>query len=202
MTDSEVLFVLYLIAVRLSTIAAGVMVIRYGYKLFAAGVFKADTGGATTELAGRVGEYELKFKRATPGAVLGLFGAIIIVIAIAAAPPELTRQKKIKVEGKGQTRTTTIETIDRMRGQDIELNKLLKEAAEYKEKQQTAKAINAYQQAIRLMARPMNELARLYMGADRFVDAKALAEVAVMMNPSDHDFDISLEDIKDSMEEK
>lgn len=202
MTDSEVLFVLYLIAVRLSTIAAGVIVIRYGYKLFAAGVFKADTGGSTTELVGRVGEYELKFKTAAPGAVLGLFGAIIIVIAIAAAPPELTRQKKIKVEGRGQARTTTIETTDKMRGEDIELNKLLKEAAEYKEKRQPAKAINAYQQAIRLMARPLNELARLYMGADRFVDAKALAEVAVMMNPSDPDFAITLEDIKDSMEEK
>ena len=202
MADSEVLFVLYLIAVRLSTIAAGVMVIRYGYKLFAAGVFKTDTGGATTELAGRVGEYELKFKTATPGAVLGFFGAIIIVIAIAAAPPELTRQKKIKVEGKGQAKTTTIETTDRMRGEDIKLNKLLKEATEYKEKRQTAKAINTYQQAIRFMARPMNELAHLYMGADRFVDAKALAEVAVMMNPSDPDFAITLEDIKDSMEEK
>jgi tetratricopeptide (TPR) repeat protein len=202
MIDSEALFVIYLTVVRLGTIVAGVMAIRYGYKLFAAGVFKVDIGGATTEMAGRVGNYELKFKTAAPGAVLGLFGAMIIIITIAAAPPELTRKKKIKQEVSGQGLKTTVETTERMRGEDAALNRLLKGAAEYREKGQTAKAIGAYQQAIRLLAIPMNELARLYMESDRFEDARVLAEVAVMMNPSDPGFAITLEEIRDSMEGK
>lgn len=177
------------------------MVIRYGYKLFAAGVFKADTSRANTEMSGRVGEYELKFKTAAPGAVLFLFGAIIIVLAIASAPPELTRQKKIMHERVGAGRTTA-ETTERMRGEDIALGQLLEEAAKYKGKGQNAEAIRSYQQAIRSMARPMNELARLYKESNQFEHAKALAEVAVMLNPSDPDFTITLEEIRRSMEKK
>jgi hypothetical protein len=48
----------------------------------------------------------------------------------------------------------------------------------------------------------MNELARLHMEAERFEDAKALADVAVRMNSSEPEFAITLEDIRTSMEQQ
>lgn len=55
MFDYNSLFLAYLILVRLAIITAGIVSIHYGYKLFAAGVFKIDMGRATTEMSGRIG---------------------------------------------------------------------------------------------------------------------------------------------------
>jgi len=195
MFDYNSLFIIYLTLVRLALIVSGIAVINYGYKLFAAGVFKMYMGGAATEMSGRIGNYEFKFKTAAPGAVLCLFGAIIIVVTMVATPPELTRGKKTKEETNGTMRTTTVEITEKMRGEAIAFNLLLKEAAEYKKNGDEAKAISTYQQAIRQVTVPMNDLAQLYTKANRFKEARKLAEVAVMMEPSVPDFGITLESI-------
>jgi hypothetical protein len=201
MFDYSCLFVVYLTLVRLALIAAGIGAIHYGYKLFGAGVFKMDRGGANTEMSGRIGDYEFKFKTAAPGTVLGLFGAVIIVVTMLAAPPELTRDKKTKEETSGITRTITVESTEKMRGEAAALTQLLKEAAEYKKGGDDAKAISTYHQAIRLLTVPMNDLAQLYAKAHRLNEAKKLAEVAVMMDPSVPDFGITLESINRSLKE-
>lgn len=89
MNSQDPLFVIYLLFIRLATIAAGVVAIRYGYNLFVSAVYKVDTSSKNTVIAGRIGDYELKFSIASPG-------AIIISLSIAAAPPEIKRNQAIK----------------------------------------------------------------------------------------------------------
>lgn len=201
MFDYNSLFLAYLILVRLAIITAGIVSIHYGYKLFAAGVFKIDMGRATTEMSGRIGDYEFKFNTAAPGAVLGLFGAIIIVFTMVVTPPELTRDMKTREETSGTTQVKTVETKETMRGEDAAFKKLLNEADKYRMGGDGAKAISTYQQVIRQVTVPMNDLAQLYIKSDRLKEAKKLAEVAVMMDPSVPDFRITLESINNSLGE-
>ena len=187
MNSQDALFVIYLLSIRLATIAAGVVAIRYGYKLFVSAVFKVDTSNNNTVITGRIGDYELKFSTASPGAILALFGAIIISLSIAAAPPELKREQTIKHQNESGKTSTTIQTTESMRGEDIPaLQKHLEKANDYKEKQQAANSIREYQQAMRIISKPMSELSELYLKTDRLENAKKLAEVSVLMNPSNH----------------
>ena len=194
-------FVIYLTLVRLALIGAGIVAIHYGYKLFVAGVFGTNTSGATTEVGGGIGNYQFKFKAAAPGSVLGLFGAVIIVFTMVAAPPELTRDRKTTEETTGTTQTTTVENRETMRGEAMAFQQLMEEADDYKKVGNDASAISAYHQVIRLVTVPMNELARLYTKADRYDEAKKLAEVAVMLDPSVPDFAITLESIDRFLQE-
>lgn len=196
MNSQDTLFVIYLLSIRLATIAAGVIAIRYGYKLFVSAVFKVDTSNKNTLIAGRIGDYELKFSTASPGAVLALFGAIIISLSIAAVPPELKRNQTIKHQNESGKTSTTIQTTESMRGEDIStLQKHLEKANNYKEKQQVANSIREYQQAMRIILKPMSELAELYWKTDKLENAKKLAEVIVLMNPSNHDYSNMLDKI-------
>lgn len=196
MNSPDALFVIYLLSIRLATIAAGVVAIRYGYNLFMSAVFKVDTNNKNTVITGRMGDYELKFSTASPGAILAFFGVIIISLSITAAPPELKRDQTIKHQNDSAKTSTTIQTIESMRGEDIaSLQKHVEKANNYKEQQQVANSIREYQQAMRIISKPMGELAQLYWKTDKLESAKKLAEVTVLMNPSNHDYSNMLDKI-------
>jgi len=201
MVDSDALYVLYLLVVRIGTIVAGIAAIRYGYKLFAAGVFKADPDAAKTELSGRVGDYEFKFATAAPGSVLALFGALIITMTMLAAPPERSRDAVETVQDQATGVTRTVESHERMRGEGGEFEKLTQTAAELQQAGATVKALQAYEQALRLAAEPMHELAKIYLELERFEDAKTLAQVPVMLNPSQPNYRFTLDTIKGKLGE-
>jgi|GEM_PF-6803578 len=195
MISHDALFVIYLLSIRLATIAAGVIAIRYGYKLFISAVFKVDSD-SSTQIIGRMGEYQLKFSTASPGAILGLFGVVIICFSIAAAPPELKREQTFQQQNENGKSSTTLQTTVSMRGEDITaFQKHLAKAYEYKEGQQVANSIREYQQAIRIISKPMNDLADLYLQTGKFENARKLAEVSVLMNPSNHDYANLLDEI-------
>lgn len=69
---------------KIAVVAAGVGSIYLGYRLFSAGVFAAPAPGKqSAELEARVGEYKLTFRRAAPGTIFALFGAVLVGITAA-----------------------------------------------------------------------------------------------------------------------
>jgi hypothetical protein len=190
--DADTMYIAYLAVIRLATIAVGLAGIRYGYKLFAAGVFKADVDALSTEVTGRAGEYEFTFKTAAPGSVLALFGAAVIVATMAAAPPGRTREARTVDEDRLAGTTRTSETKEVLRGEGADFATRVEEARRFREAGQTASAIRAYERAVGLATEPIHELATLYLQVPRLKDARDLAEVALMMSPSNPDFQITL----------
>ncbi len=186
MNQIDSLFILYLMAVRLATIGAGIAAINYGYRLFAAGVFKhGDSGG--TALTGRVGEYELTFKTAAPGSVLALFGASIIVFSVVFSPPEFSRNEKTTVDDPTKSVGYMHEREYRMRGDLADFEPTVNEANALRAKGNTAAAMRTYRQALQIASDPMQDLARMYFEVSRLDESKALAEAAVAIEPGNPD---------------
>lgn len=79
-------FLAYAAAFRLAVIAAGVVAIVLGYKLFVKGVMPE---GRTSASAG-LGDVQLSVRNAAPGTCFALFGAAIIVFMLAQGGPELS----------------------------------------------------------------------------------------------------------------
>lgn len=199
MFDSESMFILYLMVVRIVTIFAGVSAIRYGYKLFSAGVFKTNPDTTETELSGRAGDYEFKFKTAAPGSVLALFGALIVIVTMTSSPPERTKKTHKVIEDLRQGTVATVQTSDQMRGEVGEFEKLTKIAHGFIQNGETIRALEVYEQAIRMTTEPMHELAKIYIEIERLEEAKKIAQVPNLLNPSEPDYKITLDTINNKL---
>ncbi len=85
MMDLPAIFLIYATLFRLAVIAAGVLIIVLGYRLFAQGI----AASASSETAASGGGFSLTLKNAAPGTSYALFGAILISVSVIKGSPEL-----------------------------------------------------------------------------------------------------------------
>jgi hypothetical protein len=84
-------FIIYLAIFRVGVLAAGVIAIWLGYRLFRPGLGAAvKTGDGETSLEATVAGNTLALKGAAPGTFLSLFGVAIIVAMIVTGSPSMT----------------------------------------------------------------------------------------------------------------
>ncbi|MCW5213309.1 hypothetical protein VU04_10420, partial [Desulfobulbus sp. TB] len=83
--DSLVGFYIYALMFRLAIIAAGIVSIVLGYKLFADGA--VSEGG--TDVNAQADRFKLILRNAAPGTIFAAFGAFIIAVMLFQGNPEL-----------------------------------------------------------------------------------------------------------------
>jgi len=188
----EALATLYLTLVRVSIVATGIVSIVCGYRLFLAGVFGMTPGTSPTNVSGKFAGVEFTLKSVAPGTCFALFGAAIVAITITGAPPQF-----------GQSRTSTI-TADSatmsealtMRGSRLSIEELVEQAKRAESQGEKKKAIENYQEALRKIAEPLNNLAWLYHEEGQDQNAEPLAVLAVQFGSHDPEFSDTLARIR------
>ncbi len=185
-------FLIYAALYHVAVIAAGVVSIVLGYRLFVRGVMPGDG----TDAHASAGDIKLTLKNASPGTVFALFGAVIIGATVTVGRPELAMQRLDELDEQTGARTQTLST--RVRGTDslgfVEssrgFDKLVREGRERRRAGDVEGAIEAYASALSnstvtlaQAARPVNELARIYVDEDRIEEALTLARLAYQIDP-------------------
>ncbi|CAN2043184.1 Tetratricopeptide repeat protein [Candidatus Magnetomoraceae bacterium gMMP-13] len=204
-------FIIYLILFRLSIITVGAISIVLGYRLFCRGILSEGSSGSAFE--GKVGSSQFILKNAAPGTFFALFGVIIICVMVASGSPEMTLEFINKAEqnkartsenetqpdifsaqlrgDKGGLAATTQKGIDYEQKKDTEkaigdkggLVAATQKGIDYEEEKDIEKAIEAYKEALNMLADPMNYLAWLYHEQGERDKALPLARLAVEIAP-------------------
>jgi hypothetical protein len=187
--DIAPIFLVYITLFRLAIIAAGVISIALGYRLLYRAVGRADGGDQGASFEANIAGSGFTLKNASPGIFFALFGVLVIGIMFAKGSPELTLETlkhAALLEGKeGPEPPTTRLTL---RGEDPTLPALIQKGIEAERQHDTARAMAAYQDALNLMAAPMNHLAWLYQQQDKFDDGLPLAQLAAQLSPGKAEF--------------
>lgn len=174
------LFVVYLILFRLAIIIAGMISIFLGYRLFVKGVEPVSNAGAGTDISARIAESRFSVKNAAPGTCFALFGVVVISIVFARGGPELTL-KRIQDAANAGVRTSEL----RMRGDGGSgIKAATLKGTQLERQHDIDNAIIAYEEALFLMARPMNNLAWLYQTQGRIEEALPISRLAVALAPN------------------
>jgi hypothetical protein len=169
-----------------------------GYRLFLAGVFGVAPGASPTTVSGKFAGVEFTLKSVAPGTCFALFGAAIISITITGAPPQFGQSKTSTVT---QESTTVSESLT-MRGSRLAIEELVEQAKRAESQGDKRKAIESYQEALRKIAEPLNNLAWLYHGEGRDQDAEPLAKLAVQFGSHDPQFSDTLTKIRKAGQKK
>ena len=185
MLDSDVLGALYLIIFRLAVVAAGIVSIFCGYRLFLAGVFGQVSAKSQTQVEARFSGVQLTLKSAAPGTCFAFFGVIIIATMMFSAPPQFNRSHITTSLPSGETTETQVVG---MRGYDRALPEFVEDAKRAEKMGDKKKAIKDYELALRLVAEPLNNLAFLYHDAGRDNEALPLAKLATQFAPTESEF--------------
>jgi len=171
-------FVLYAMTFRLAIIAAGIVSIVLGYRLFTIGT---QTGGGgpqgTTFDASLVGS-KFALTNAAPGTFFALFGVILISVMLAQGNPQLNLKDLSESEqGANATGVT-------LRGSaPTKLEDAVQKGLEFDKNKDTANAVASYEEALTLQATPMNQLAWDYLQQGKAEAALPLARLAVQLCP-------------------
>ena len=83
--DLSTSFLIYATLFRLAVIAAGVLIVVLGYRLFLQGLAASNESDAALEGGG----FKLTLKNAAPGTSFALFGAVLISVMVIQGSPEL-----------------------------------------------------------------------------------------------------------------
>ncbi len=188
----ESTFVLYLILFRLAIITAGVISIVLGYRLFCRGVWPDAGPGKGTSVDAKIAGSRFTLKNAAPGTCFAMFGVLIISIMFASGGPELTLNmlKGIAQTGTSMEDSTRTEKFSlKLKSKEKDaLHTLTQKALHFEEQEDTANAIAAYEDAISIMAEPINNLAWLYQGQGNMKEALALSRMAVQLLPNNANY--------------
>ena len=184
-------FILYLTLFRLAIIAAGIVSIVLGYKLFVRGVW--PDGGGGTEVDAKVGSSQFTLKNAAPGSVFALFGVIIIAVMFASGSPELTL-KMLQEAGKAQTDSShsTISELTLKSQYNGSIESLIWQGREKYRNGQIESATRDFEQAIEKSSIAINALAWLYLQNGEAKKALPLALVAVSADSNNADYQDTL----------
>ena len=181
--DLAASFVVYLLVFRLAIVAAGVVSVVLGYLLFVTGVWSgpghASGAASGSELEARAGGYRLTIRNAAPGTCFALFGAAIISTMLVQGRPELVLRNLSQLPESGIQSTEL-----QMRGDRQDAVRMATQRGlQFEEQQNAGGAIAAYEEALAILAAPMNNLAWLYLKDRRPVDALPMSRVAVALTP-------------------
>ena len=182
-------FIVYVTLFRLAIIAAGVISIVLGYRLFCRAVEGADGRDQGTSLTANIAGSSFTLKNAAPGIFFALFGVLVISIMFAQGSPQLmldTLQNAARIESGGKPEPTVARLT--LRGEEQDLQTLTQKGIAAEQQHDTTGAMRAYQDALNLMATPMNYLAWLYQEQGKFDESLPLAHLAVQLVPEKAEF--------------
>jgi tetratricopeptide (TPR) repeat protein len=175
------LFLVYLILFRLAIITAGIISIVLGYRLFVRGIKPTDNAAPGTDISARIAQSRFTVKNAAPGTCFALFGVLTISIMFARGGPELTL-KSIQNASDAGLRTSEL----RLRGNGVSgIKAATLKGKHFEEQQDIDNAMIAYEEALLLMAKPMNNLAWLYQTQERIEEAFPISRLAVALTPNE-----------------
>lgn len=193
-------FILYLTVFRLSIIAAGIVSIILGYRLFCRGITpEPGTGGGTTVEAG-MGKNRFRLMNAAPGTCFALFGVFIISVMFFSGSPEMTLELingvSQETAGNGNPAEKSRMSMT-LRGDDsCGLTAAMEKGRYFERHGERDKAIQAYREAVSLVALPMNYLAWQYHSNGENAKALPLAAMAARLMPDDANCLDTLAEIK------
>ncbi|PWU12074.1 MAG: hypothetical protein C5B51_01355, partial [Terriglobia bacterium] len=165
-------FLVYVTAFRLAIIAAGVVSIVLGYRLFVRGIFAG--GGAENSIDFKAAGSGFTLKNAAPGTSFALFGVVLITAMLIQGSPQLTYETMQKAAGAENAGTSAKLELRGKETPDA-FASLVNKGAAYENAGDSARAIEAYREALGGLAAPMNQLAWLYLQQSRTDEALPLA---------------------------
>ncbi len=179
-------FLIYLTVFRLAIVTAGIVSIVLGYRLFVRGVFPSRGTYQESSVQVTVVGSGFTLKNAAPGTGFGLFGVILVTVMLIQGSPELTYETLQKAAASPTTAAPPDETISTkvvMRGTDGASPSLIQKGLEYEKAGDSARAVEAYKEALSGTAIPANQLALLYIQKGKTDDALPLARLAADLSP-------------------
>lgn len=177
-------FTIYLILFRLAIIAAAVVSIILGYRLFCKGVWPDAGSGKGTSVDAKIAGSGFTLKNAAPGTCFAMFGVLIIAIMFARGGPELTL-KSLEDAAQGDVK---IQQLKLRGGEKSGLEAATLKGRYFEEKKDTKNAIFAYEEAVALMAEPMNQLAWLYQEQGKLEGALPLSRMATRLSQNNANY--------------
>lgn len=177
-------FTIYLILFRLAIIAAAVVSIILGYRLFCKGVWPDAGSGKGTSVDAKIAGSGFTLKNAAPGTCFAMFGVLIIAIMFARGGPELTL-KSLEDAAQGDVK---IQQLKLRGGEKSGLEAATLKGRYFEEKKDTKNAIFAYEEAVALMAEPMNQLAWLYQEQGKLEGALLLSRMATRLSQNNANY--------------
>lgn len=177
-------FTIYLILFRLAIIAAAVVSIILGYRLFCKGVWPDAGSGKGTSVDTKIAGSGFTLKNAAPGTCFAMFGVLIIAIMFARGGPELTL-KSLEDAAQGDVK---IQQLKLRGGEKSGLEAATLKGRYFEEKKDTKNAIFAYEEAVALMAEPMNQLAWLYQEQGKLEGALLLSRMATRLSQNNANY--------------
>lgn len=190
MPDIAPYFLIYVALFRLAIIAAGVVSIVLGYRLFCKDNW-ADTPIKGTDVDAKIPGASFKLRNAAPGSVFVFLGVITIVFMLAQEMPEFDFENRNQIQAKdenGSEPVTSVTTL-KMKG-DNTIEAWTKKCIEDYDggKGQIDEAIDACHKAITPATKSMNNLAWIYQKQGKVIEAFGFAKIAVVMNPQKKDY--------------
>jgi hypothetical protein len=175
-------FLLYVTAFRLAIIAAGIVSMILGYRLFIRGIYPSGGGESSIDFKAPGSGFTLK--NAAPGTCFGVFGVVLITAMLIQGSPQFTYEMMQKAGG-GSDNPASSSKLE-LRG-DAEAPSafaaLVEKGMAFEKAGDTPHAAEAYQQALAGLAVPMNQLAWLYYEQSRTERALPLARMAAQLDP-------------------
>ncbi len=177
--DVETGYLVYAALYRLAVIAAGIVCVVLGYRLFLRGV---SGGGEGTSAEAKAGSFELSLSNAAPGTCFALFGAALIVAMVVEAQPSFSSSA-----GEGGGRTLAMkgraanpdwQRAERLAGGDNPSEAIAVYGGLAASKDATARDI----------ARVADGMAKIYLKLDRKLEALAMARLAVQVDAQNPGF--------------
>ena len=101
-------FIVYLILFRLAIIAAAIICIVLGYRLFVRGVWPQGGTGVGTSVDASIAGSHFTLKNAAPGTCFALFGVLIIAVMFAAGSPQMTLDSLADADSTRQLSGTSL----------------------------------------------------------------------------------------------
>lgn len=182
-------FFLYATVFRLAIIAAGMLSLTLGYRLFTDGIQAYGASFEKTTFEAKVAGLAFALKNAAPGAFFALFGVIIISVMLVQGNPELT----LKTFSDAQRSTGSPDSNQlTVRGGGPpatgKFDDAVQRGLDYDRRNDTASAVTSYEEAMTVIAAPMNQLAWDYLQQGKAEDALPLARLAVQLRPGEAPF--------------
>jgi hypothetical protein len=169
---------IYLALLRLAVLSVGALCIYLGFQLLIRGL--ADTGTAVVD-ATVGGQIKIKVQNLAPGSLFALFGAGLVAAITVATPPSATMPTShglATLRSSGGNPPVDSDT----------LTNWISRGKEAEKEGNTRQAMDNYSRALRELATPMNNLAWLYYETKDLNRGLPLAELAVVLAPTDKDF--------------
>ncbi len=177
-------FLLYATVFRLAIIAAGTVCIVLGYRLFTTGMQTDRETSRETTFDANVAGLVFALKNAAPGTFFALFGAVVISVMLVQGNPELTL-KTLSNEPHGASPPDS--NVLTLRGGAPagvgRFDGAVEKGLAYDRNGDSANAIASYEEAMKTVATPMNQLAWDYLQQGKAEDALPLARLAVQLCP-------------------